>query len=347
MAGEEYKEPYPWCVRVPRRSVEIFLRVARRLVDRGYLIESCGEKVCIPARDEVESLRVARENGIPAEGCSHSFKPRNKPLSSLKELYPELELHRYLTIGDIVVFHPRIGIRLGKLREAAEYLVRERGYRSVYAKLDTTGVERKARLIHLAGLDNPITVFREYGLEFKVDVSKAYANPRLGFERRRIASQVHSRELVLDLFAGIGGHAIHIANIVNAEVVTLDINTSAVELMAENIVRNGKKLKGLVYPILGNALYAPRIFRAVFDRIIADNPTMHKEFIGVECRLSGEGTMIHHYLVHGEEFNNDSIIRLFARNGCKVSVLGYRKVLPYSPRKNIWSVTLRVDKRSE
>jgi len=346
LGGEEYKELYPQCVRVPRRSVESFLRVARHLVDRDYLIERCGENVCIPVKNYEESLRIAEEKGITLERCSHDFKVRKRPPPSLKELYPELDLHSYVALGDIVVFHPRIDVPLEKLRKAADHLVSERGFRSVYAKLDTTGIERKARLIHLAGLDNPITVFREYGLEFKVDVSKAYVNPRLGFERRRIASQVQADELVLDLFAGIGGYAIHIANAVNAEVVALDINTWAVELMTENIVRNGKKLKGLIHPVLGNALYAPRMFNTFFDRIIADNPTMHQKFIGIECMLSREGTIIHHYLVHGEQFNDASIVKQFARNGCKISVLEYRKALPYSPRKIIWSVTLRVDKRS-
>ncbi len=346
MGVEEYKEQYLKCVRVPGRSVEAFLRVARRLVNRDYLIERCEGKVCIPVKDTAESLRVASENSIPAEGCTHSFRPRRKPPQSLKELYPELDLHSYVAIGDIAIFHPRTSIPLEKLVEAAEYLVRERGYRSVYAKLSTAGVERRARLIHLAGLDDPVTVFREYGLEFKVDISKAYVNPRLGFERRRVASQVHSGELVMDLFAGIGGHAIHIASTVNAEVVALDINPSAVELMAENIARNKRKLKGLVIPVLGNALYAHRTFNTVFDRIIADNPTMQEAFIGIECRLSREGTIIHYYLVHSEELDDTSIVELFGRNGCKVSINGHRKILPYSPRKNIWSVTLRVDKRS-
>jgi tRNA (guanine37-N1)-methyltransferase len=316
-------------------------------VNKDYVIENCGSRVYIPVKDLEESLRIGAENNIPVERCTHVFRAKKKSPPSLKEMFPELDLHSYVAIGDIVVFHPRIGVSLEALRRAADYLVSERGYRSVYAKVETAGVERKARLIHLSGEDNPITVFKEYGLEFKVDIANAYANPRLGFERRRIASLVQRGEMVIDLFAGIGGYALHISNMVEAEVVALDINSVAAELMVENIERNQRKLKGLVHPVLGNALFAPRMFNRTFDRVIADNPTMHDEFIGVECGLSRRGTVIHHYMLSGEELDSVYVSRLFEGGGCKVSILEYRKVLPYSPRKNIWSVTLRVDKLSK
>ena len=344
MGGEEYKEPYPGCIRVPRRSAERFLRMARRLVSREYRVEQCGDNVCIPVVDADAALAVARDAGIPARECRHRFTPRGKPPRSLRELFPGLELHSYVAVGDIVVFHPRAGIPLSDLEAAARYLVAERGYRSVYAKLETTGVERRARLILLAGEDNPVTLLREYGLEFIVDVSKAYVNPRLGYERRRIALQVKRGELVLDLFTGVGGHAVHIAHHAKAEVLAIDINPHAVELLAMNIRRNKKKLKGLIHPIQGDASTAPRMIRRKADRIISDNPTMHDKFINVECSLSKKGTVIHHYMVANDELDPSDILTVYGEHGCLVSLTDYRRALPYSPRKSIWSLTLRVDR---
>ena len=347
MGGEEYKEPYPGCIRVPRRSAERFLRLARRLVSREYRVEQCGDSACIPVVDAAKALAVARDAGLAAEECRHTFKPRQKSPRSLRELFPGLELHSYVAVGDIVVFHPRASIPLSDLEAAARYLVAERGYRSVYAKLETTGVERRARLILLAGEDNPVTLLREYGLEFVVDVAKAYVNPRLGYERRRIALQVKQGELVLDLFAGVGGHAVHIAHHVEAEILAMDINPHAVELLAMNIRRNKGRLKGLIHPLQADASTAPRLVRRKADRIISDNPTMHDRFINVECSLSKEGTVIHHYMVASDELDPSNILTVYSEHGCLVSLTDYRRALPYSPRKSIWSLTLRVDRLLE
>ena len=344
MGGEEYKEPYPGCIRVPRRSAERFLRLARRLVSREYRVEQCGDSVCIPVVDVDAALATAGDAGLGAEECRHRFTPREKPPRSLRELFPGLELHSYVAVGDIVVFHPRTSTPLSDLEAAARYLVAERGYRSVYAKLETTGVERRAKLILLAGEDNPVTLLREYGLEFAVDVSKAYVNPRLGYERRRIALQVKNGELVLDLFTGVGGHAIHIAHQAKSEVLAIDINPRAVELLAVNIRRNKSRLKGLVHPLQADASTAPRLMWRKVDRIVSDNPTMHDRFINVECSLSKEGTVIHHYMVANDDAAPASVLGAYREHGCIVSLLDYRRALPYSPRKSIWSLTLRVDR---
>jgi tRNA (guanine37-N1)-methyltransferase len=344
LGGEEYKQPYPECVKVPKKSANRFLKIAKSIVSREYWVDQCGDNVCIPVSDADTALNIAGDNGIKAELCTHVFKPRERRPPSLKEVFPDLDLHSYVIVGDIVVFHPRAGTPTSLLAEAAEYLVSERGYRSVYMKLETTGVERKARLELLAGEDNPVTILKEYGIEFIVDLSKAYVNPRLGYERRRIALQVRPRELVLDLFAGVGGHAIHIAHLVPAEIVAVDINPHAVELLGANIRRNTGKLKGLIHPIHADAQTIPEMIRRRFDRIISDNPTMHDMFIGVECSLSRKGTIIHHYMVAGDDEDPRGLIEVYREHGCIVGLVDYRRVLPYSPRRSIWGLTLRVDK---
>ncbi len=345
MASREYKREAVGCVSVEPRQAEMYRRLLKDLLDRRYKVEQCGLRVCFPVTSVHEALKVARENGVDASPCERRFTPSRR-VEGIGRLFPSLDVHSYVLVGDIALFHPRPGHPLEELREPASYLVEAMGVKSVYAKLSTVGEERKAKLVLLAGTDNPVTVHREYGLSFQVDVSAAYVNPRLGFERRLVAGEVEPGELVLDLFSGVGGHSIHVASLREAHVVAADINPTAVYLQARNILLNKKRLKGRIDLYMLDARYAPQYFKPVFDRIIADNPTMHARFIGVECSLSREGTIIHHYLVGGEEPPSLHVARLFEDEGCRVRVENTRRVLPYSPRTYIWRMDLRVEKPS-
>jgi len=62
-----------------------------------------------------------------------------------------------------------------------------------------------------AGENKTVTVHKESGCSFSVDVEKCYFSPRLFYERRRIAEQVGNGEVVVNMFAGVGCFSIVIA----------------------------------------------------------------------------------------------------------------------------------------
>ncbi|MFN4133286.1 MAG: class I SAM-dependent methyltransferase [Candidatus Hadarchaeales archaeon] len=74
-----------------------------------------------------------------------------------------------------------------------------------------SGKFRTRELEVIAGETRTVTIYRENGCLFKVDLAAAYFSPRLSTERMRIAKEVKSGETVANLFAGVGCYSIVIA----------------------------------------------------------------------------------------------------------------------------------------
>ncbi|HDI46677.1 MAG TPA: class I SAM-dependent methyltransferase family protein, partial [Candidatus Methanomethylia archaeon] len=135
---------------------------------------------------------------------------------------PEEQRHIYKSIdiiGDIAI------IKVARRHEVyaqqlAEALLEELKGRVkvVYRQTaPTKGYERVKILEWLAGERRSITIYREHGCSFKVDVEKVFFSPRLQYERLRIARLVKKEaplkggEVVVNMFSGVGTFSIIIA----------------------------------------------------------------------------------------------------------------------------------------
>ena len=88
----------------------------------------------------------------------------------------------------------------------------------------------------LYGENKTETINIEYGLKFKVDVSRCYYSPRLSNERYRIAKQVKENEEVLVMFSGVNVYPIYIAKYSEAKMVySIELNPFAVKYGLENL----------------------------------------------------------------------------------------------------------------
>jgi tRNA (guanine37-N1)-methyltransferase len=111
---------------------------------------------------------------------------------------------------------------------------------------------RLRKLSYVAGENKAITVHRESGCIFSVDLNACYFSPRLSHERMRAASLVQADETVVNMFAGVGCFSIIIAKHVNtAKVYSIDINSVAIQFMTENVRLN--RVYEKVIPMLGDA----------------------------------------------------------------------------------------------
>ena len=91
----------------------------------------------------------------------------------------------------------------------------------------------------LYGENKTETINIEYGLRFKVDVSRCYYSPRLSNERYRIAKQVKENEEVLVMFSGVNVYPIYIAKYSKAKVIySIELNPFAVKYGLENVKIN-------------------------------------------------------------------------------------------------------------
>jgi len=155
------------------------------------------------------------------------------------------------------------------------------------------GEYRLRKLRHLAGEKRTLTLHRENGCVFKVDVAKCYFSPRLSTERLRIARLVKPKERVLNMFAGVGPYSIPIAKLAGARVTSCELNEYAAELHVENSRLN--KVQTLVDVIAGDAADLPRVVTTRFDRILMPLPSEADRFVPTALKMAKKGATIHYY----------------------------------------------------
>lgn len=200
-----------------------------------------------------------------------------------------------------------------------------------------SGDFRTRQLEHIAGEHRTLTLHRENGCVFRVDLSRVYFSPRLGTERLRVARLVRPGEVVTNLFAGVGCYSIEIARHSQARrVYSIDLNPAAYELMVENIRLN--RVGDRVIPLLGDcrALVRTRL-RGLADRVLMPLPELARDFLPTALEaLKPTGGVIHFY-----DFGSDpdpfgpsaSFVREFvSAHGFSAEILSCRKVRSYAPR---------------
>ncbi len=245
----------------------------------------------------------------------------------------------YTIIGDIAVVNVKNEDELSGARELAiEIASKSPNIKSVYAKLCTETEFRIAKLIHLWGEHRTYTIAREYGVEFIVDIAKAYYNPRLSSERRRVAEEVSDGEVVLDMFCGVGGFTLHIACLKNCTIYANDINRSAIKMLIQSIVRNRRRIKSSIYVLNIDSKMLPEVLQNnFFDRIIMDNPTRPLEFIEASHKLARKNGVIHVYFLYSRGCEQEFVDEVKKQYpDLKEQVI--KEVYEYSPSKSIYRV---------
>jgi len=286
-----------WGVRVPARQGE---EMRQALIREGALDASLklirdGDTLILPVLEQREG----------AEWCEFEAHPG-------RELLPRHEL-----VGGISIMQeddPGGAMKLLSSRPSLHTVV--------FAEGEVHGEYRTREFRVLAGKPTTRTQVTEHGFTFTVDLAGAYFSARLSTERQRILAQVREREVILDMFAGVGPFAITLARIASL-VVASDINPKAIELMLENIAQNRAKN---VLPMLADARHLDGIIPWQFDRVVMNLPLSGTEFLPAAFRLSRPGGTIHFY----------SLVSVEGEHGARIqelggTVLSERVVRSYSP----------------
>ncbi|MEF8874365.1 MAG: tRNA (guanine-N1)-methyltransferase, partial [Candidatus Thermoplasmatota archaeon] len=195
------------CLKVPKKKGE---KVRNKLLEEDLLyrdgkIDSSEDDrfLFLPLRETVEE----EEEVLGYEVVERDVEEREKVDRDYTEIV-ELPngLRKYLPssydiIGDIAII---------KLPEEVEMYRKDIGeailstHANLSAVLEDQGVHGELRIRdveHIAGEKKTVTVHREYGAAFKVDVSEVYFSPRLATERWRVVKKVEENEVVFDMFA--------------------------------------------------------------------------------------------------------------------------------------------------
>lgn len=169
--------------------------------------------------------------------------------------------------------------------------------RSVYMQTSPVAGDHRTRKLELiAGDDNPITFYKEYGCRFKVDVRQTYFSPRLSTERFRIAMLASENEVITNMFAGVGTFSIIICKYQNVKrIYNVDINRVAHELSIFNSKLN--KMEEKIECLCGDAKeIVNRDIVGRSHRVLMPLPELARSFVvdAVNC-LKEERGIIHYF----------------------------------------------------
>lgn len=184
-----------------------------------------------------------------------SFRDRTTLRDAMKGVVEESLLHlvpkRFDYIGDIAVISIPAEL-LGAYGEAivSKILSMRGNTRAVLNKVSKLEGERRVAHFELLFGESAETFHRENGYTYKMDVRKVFFNPRLYWERARIASKVLPGEQVLIPFAGVGPFVLPSAG-KGAMICAIEKNPDACVCLEENVRLN--RLEGQIIVIQGDA----------------------------------------------------------------------------------------------
>ncbi|MEM0122736.1 MAG: methyltransferase [Saccharolobus sp.] len=198
----------------------------------------------------------------------------------LNKIFPGVR--GFYIIGEIAIINPkRVDVNYELV--ARKIIENNPRIKAVYLKKKVGGELRINQLEFLAGIKTTITIYKENGIRFYIDTSKAYVNPSLSGDRLKNLDLVIDGDIILDAFTGYGAIALNLAHKKRVYVVSGDINIDGLYLLKKSLELN--KFKGIVDIIQYDAHYLPfrdKVFRLTFG----DNPTMISEFKNELCRVS-------------------------------------------------------------
>ncbi|MEM4589853.1 MAG: class I SAM-dependent methyltransferase family protein [Candidatus Micrarchaeia archaeon] len=307
--------------------------ISKKLINFNYNPSSDNEFIFFPLDENIEErMEELNQLDFKFELCKKRLRKKENKKVSL----PPFDI-----IGDVAIFElPKEYKDLSEKQKeniskkiASDIMEQHKNIKSVAVK--TGGIKGPFRIRSfkvVAGRHSTLTIHKEHGCRFKLDVSKAYYSPRLSYERKRINSLVKDGETVFVPFAGVGPFALIIAkNHPNSKVYANELNPDAYSYLIENIKLN--KLTNVI-PIPGDArdLLKKKEYEGVADRVIMPLPMSADQFLDVAFYLVKNGGIVHFYHFTDSIENAEKIVNDAAKKqNKKIKILQSRLVRDYSP----------------
>ena len=338
---------YSYGVRVSYKLAESVLKELRKndALDVSLEFVRETESLIIPTnlkREKVEKILNMYKGKYEFTKSTFTRKeesPKNL-FEAVKEDIPN-ELHEYIPksydlIGDIVVIDINDELLEYKEKIGDALLSLFPSIRTVYRKASAVSGELRIReLEFLSGEEKCETIHIENGIKIFTDVCRAYFSPRLGHEHKRIADKVKEKEIIIDLFTGVGPFPLHIARNTKATIFAIDINKEALSCLEKSMELN--KLKGTISIIFGDCRHATdSVLKA--DRIIMNHPSKAQEYLDVVCEIIKPGGIIYFYQFVPYEDSEKNMIeileeKLKEQNFSIKEVITFQKIRESAPRE--------------
>ncbi len=211
--------------------------------------------------------------------------------------------------------------------------------KTVYEKASSReGIFRLRKLKYICGERKSVTVHKESGCKFMLNVRTCYFSPREGTERMRLARTI-GKEKVMVFFAGLGPFPIVISKHSQArEIYGIEINPQCVKYFKKNVTLNKTRN---VFPILGDVKKLYKEF-SDFDRVIMPLPESAWKFLNEARYVLKKGGIIHLYCIFSKEEEEAFWKKRIKKLLPKSKIINVQKVLPFGPGKTKMRIDITV-----
>ncbi|MFX1319724.1 MAG: class I SAM-dependent methyltransferase family protein [Promethearchaeota archaeon] len=347
------------CIQVDQRLGEQLrvMLVERGLLDPEFPITKEASQLCFPLRYQLTSdeLHALEQETMLLTQIELELEPiSRKPTdlkSTLQGILPDELLdkipHSLDIIGEIAIVELDTELIPYETRIGEAIMMINSRVSSVYAKEGgVSGMCRLRPLRLIAGRDQTYTVHTEYGVKLAIDVVHTYFSPRLGTEHDRVAGQVQSGEVIVDMFTGVGPFALLAAKRQPVQVFAIDVNPQAIQCLKKSLELN--RLVGEIVPIVGDArVIINEQLAQKADRVIMNLPNEAFLFLDAAVTvLNPKGGIIHFYGVTSPSLSDEAlqskVLDRLADLGWKATVTHLRSVRPAAPHEDQIALDLHV-----
>jgi len=367
-------------LRIKKEYAEEFLKLIKtkfsdeNIIDKRKKVIHSGSYVLFPLTENIENvnkfiksevicLKFEIINAYGELDPNYKFRSLEEALlgevpTNIIEFTPK----SYDIIGKIAIieFDPYNALNIDEIslykKKVAEAIAKvNKGVETVYEKKsEVKGKYRLKDLQLIFGEDNPETIHKENNCVFKLDVKNTYFTPRLVFERKRLSLQKYAKkEVIVDMFAGVGPFSIQIAKNNEVKVYSFDLNPMAHKYLIENVKFN--KLKGDisahnidVADLTDLSIELGFNLKNHADRIIMNLPEQSINYIEIACFLMKKtGGILHFYQFCEKpdpiERGIENLRTKLTREGWLIEeIINSKIVKPFSPKSDLIVIDAKI-----
>lgn len=255
----------------------------------------------------------------------------------LKGIIPEDDLtrlsNRFNIIGDVAIVSIPPELEIYKMDIAKTIVSRHRKIKTVLNKLSKLEGNRRIASYEILAGNETITVHKEFGFRYRLDLREVFFNSHLSYERRRVALKVKPGERVIVPFCGVGPYVVPVAA-AGARVIAIESNSDACKWLAENVSLN--RGEDNVDLIKGDALGVADLLNLrhlKFDRAIIPTPYGVDRALDILSPLvKNKGTI--HFYTFRKKRQIDGLIAKYENSGLEVEF--YRSCGNVAPGVSRW-----------
>ncbi|HOX34727.1 MAG TPA: hypothetical protein PLO06_03430 [Methanoregulaceae archaeon] len=237
---------------------------------------------------------------------------------------------RFDVIGDIAILSLPDPLIPYACIIARTITTRRKTIRTVVRKVTKVDGYRRVAGFEVITGNSTVTIHRENGFSYRLDLTDVFFAPRLASERKRITSLVQADERVLVPFAGAGPFVVPAA--ANGGIITaIEMNPVAFRCLEENVAANGVASRTTL--IRGDAFDRSLLQKDGFDRAIIPAPYGKDGILWILAPVIRPGGTIHIYTFRKKSEIYGLIAKYRSR---KLSVVTYRRCGNVAPGVSRW-----------